>query len=109
MRRKLLTTAPVRAGDCAQTEPEFGRCKDVERLYGVRRGSLYGLHRQGKIKGVLLRVAGAKSGVRLWHLQSVRDFIEGEMARQNPEPATINAIKQPTPAAKAAMPEGVAQ
>ena len=83
MERFKKTSAPVRAGDCASLLPEFGRCADVQRLFGLRRGTLDGLHRKGKIKGVLLRVAGTKSGVRLWHLQSIREFIALEMSRQS--------------------------
>lgn len=74
-----LTTQPIQSGNTAGVLPEFGRTADVQRLFGLKRGTLYGLHRQGKIKGVLLRVAGQKSGVRLWHLESVRHLINEQM------------------------------
>jgi hypothetical protein len=76
------TTSPVEPGNFRGVLPEFGRCADVQRMFGLRRGTLYNLHKQGKIKGVLLRVAGQKSGVRLWHLQSIRDLINCQMAEQ---------------------------
>lgn len=75
MRDKHMTTAPVRAGDTCGIAPEFGRIPDVTRLFGLRRGTIYGLLALGKIKGVLLRVRGSKSGVRLIDLASVRCYI----------------------------------
>jgi hypothetical protein len=34
------------------------------------------------VKSCLLRVAGQKSGVRLWHFESIRTFIHAQMAAQ---------------------------
>jgi hypothetical protein len=82
MARIKVTTDPVQPGDTTGVQPEFGRCADVQRIYGLRRGSLYNLHRQGKVKGVLLRAEGQKSGVRLWHLRSISDLINSQMANQ---------------------------
>jgi hypothetical protein len=90
--RKLLTTAPVRAGDCVGQQPEFGRTADVTRLYGIKRGSLYALHRAGKVKGCVLRVQGDRSGVRLWHLASVRACIVAAMTDQDRQPVR-SAVK----------------
>ena len=70
-----VTTGAVKAGDCGQLLPEFGRLGDVERLFGLTRGTTYNLLWRGEIKGCNLRVTGAKSGVRLIALQSVRDYI----------------------------------
>ena len=70
-----MTTAPVKAGDCSGQQPEFGRWRDVERLYGIKRGCLYALLADQKVRGCLLRVRGRKSGVRLFDLQSIRDYI----------------------------------
>jgi len=70
-----MTTAPVRAGDFTGAQPEFGRWQHLERQFGIRRGTAYNLLGEGKIKGVLLRVKGQKSGVRLFDLGSVRDYI----------------------------------
>jgi hypothetical protein len=84
MNRKKLeaTTAPVRAGDITGVQPEFGRIADVQRLYAIRRGCCYALLADGKIKGVLLRVRGQKSGVRLIDLASVRDYIRQCQAKE---------------------------
>ncbi len=55
--------------------PEFGRVSDVERIWGIKRGLLYLLLKQGEIKSAVIRRKGARTGVRLVHLQSVRDFL----------------------------------
>ena len=78
------TTEPLKAGNFNRTEPEFGSCNDVRRQFGIKRGTLYNLLADGKIKGVLLRVRGQKSGVRLISILSVREFIRSEMANSNP-------------------------
>lgn len=69
------TTAPVQAGDFSQTNQEFGRVADVARQFGLKRGTTYNLLADGKITGVLLRVRGKTSGVRLIHMASVRAYI----------------------------------
>jgi len=77
--RQQLTISPVEPVNSAGIVPEFGRCSDLLRLFGLKRGSAYNLLAEGKIKGVLLRVRGQKSGVRLFDLQSVRQFIHSQM------------------------------
>ena len=80
---KPTTTAPVQLGEFSGAEREFGRDRHVEEIFGIKRGTLRNLWSDGKVKSVLLRVRGAKSGVRLWHMNSIRDFIEAEAARSN--------------------------
>lgn len=83
MKKTFETTiAPVRAGDFTGATPEFGRCLDCTRLFGLKRGTLYNLLRERRIRGVLLRVKGQKSGVRLFHLASIRSLIEEQMNRE---------------------------
>ena len=74
-----LTTDPIQVADVSAVLPEFGRHRDVERLFGITRGTLFNLLADGKVKGVLLRVRGQKSGLRLIHLESVRSNIHHEM------------------------------
>lgn len=81
MRKEQTTIAPVKAGNFTNTNSEFGRVADVTRLFGLRRGTLYALLRTGKVRGVLLRVQRGKSGVRLFDMASVREFIRAEMNR----------------------------
>ena len=80
---KEQTTEPVSPCHTAELKPEFGRIRDVERLYGIKRGTLYGLLGAGRIRGCLLRVKGNRSGVRLIDLQSVRNLIHAHMDQQN--------------------------
>lgn len=80
---KAKTVETVTAGDTANNLPEFGRAGDVQRLFGIKRGTLYNLLADRKVKGCVLRVRGSKSGVRLIHLASVRNLIMGEMDAQN--------------------------
>lgn len=79
MKKENLTTAPVEPGSFTGASPEFGRLADVQRLYGLKRGTCYNLLRDGKIRGCLLRVRGKKSGCRLIEMSSVRNFIRSQM------------------------------
>jgi len=81
----VTTTQPVEPGDFRNHEPEFGRQRDVQFKYGIKRGTLYNLLNDGKIKGVLLRVRGQKSGVRLFDMASIRSYVAQQMAEQNAE------------------------
>lgn len=76
---KLKTTAPVESGNFTGATPEFGRLADVQRLYGLKRGTCYNLLAAGKIRGCLLRVKGKKSGVRIFDMASVRACIVEQM------------------------------
>ena len=73
------TTAPVVPGDFTDASKEFGRDRDALSVYSLKRGTLRNLYAQGKIRGVLLRVCGSKSGVRLWDMASIRDYIRSQM------------------------------
>ena len=79
MKKRKTTTAPVQPGNFAGVMPEFGRAADLQRLFGLRRGTIYNLLRAGKIRGCLLRIKGKKSGVRLFEIQSVRDLVRSQM------------------------------
>ena len=72
-----VTIQPLKAAEPATAKPEFGRTSYVEANYGLKRGTIYNLHHDGKIRGYLLRVRGQKSGVRLWDLASIEQFIRG--------------------------------
>jgi hypothetical protein len=70
-----LTTTRVVVGDFSKAEPEWCRVPDVFRIFGIRRGSLYNLLKDGEIKSVCLRRRGYKQGQRLIQIASVRDFL----------------------------------
>jgi hypothetical protein len=74
-----LTTEPVRAGDTGGMEPEFARLPDIQRLFGIKRGTAYNLLAAGKIKGVSLREPGQRHGCRLVHVASVRAFLNSKL------------------------------
>lgn len=88
MADEIKTTEPVEPGKFAGTPKEFGRDKDADAIFSLKRGTLRNLHAQGKIHGVLLRVCGQKSGVRLWDMASIRDYIRSQMepAKKGVEP-----------------------
>jgi hypothetical protein len=70
-----LTTAEPRAADVSMMPPEFIRPADVQKLFGIKRGHLYCLLRDGAIRSVCLRRRGFRSGARLLDVQSIRDFL----------------------------------
>lgn len=73
---KTMTTDPISvASPSNSTLPEFGRWRDVERLFGIKRGTLYNLINEGKIKSVMLRRKGNVHGCRLIHLASVSQYL----------------------------------
>jgi hypothetical protein len=67
--------ATAAVSDCSQPLPEFGRADDVRRIFGLKRGHLYKLIADGKVRSVSLREPGCARGARLIHLASVRDFL----------------------------------
>lgn len=77
---------PPVAGDCAGVLPEFGRIRDVERIFAIKRGLLYRKINDGTIRSISLRERGKKFGCRLIYLASVRQWLYGELAKQNPSP-----------------------
>ena len=62
--------------------PEFGRWRDVQRLFGIKRGTLYNLIAEGKIKSVVMRRKGNVHGCRLIHLASISQYLNGLLETQ---------------------------
>ena len=59
-----------------QHDAEFGRIPDVRSRFGIPRSKrLYELINEGKIKSASIRKKGARTGVRLIDLASVRAFV----------------------------------
>ena len=69
------TAQPIKPAIFIGIKPEFGTSDDVRRHFGIKKGTLYNLHKGGKIRGKSLRVTGTFKGVRLWDLESIRGFI----------------------------------
>jgi hypothetical protein len=78
------TTAPIRPATPSDFNPEFLRTEDVRKVFGIKRGTLYNLAQLGKVKGVLLRIRGNKTGVRLWSVDSIRAYLHSEMEAVSP-------------------------
>jgi hypothetical protein len=77
------TTETVKATSPTPTPlPEFGRWRDVERHFGIKRGTLYNLMAEGKVKSVVLRRKGNVHGCRLIHLASVSEYLNGLLQTQ---------------------------
>jgi hypothetical protein len=77
----LLTDATV-AGNTNGMLSEFGRWRDVERLFGIKRGLLHLICAEGKVKSVLIRRRGNIHGTRYYYLPSVRAYLHGLMEEQ---------------------------
>jgi len=84
MNNKGFTTKPIALGNCTDVMPEFGRFQDVQRLFGLKRPTVYNLIAEGLIKSVSLRRRGQMKGVRLIYLQSVSEYLHRLMNEQNP-------------------------
>ncbi len=85
-----FTTAPVIAANCGDVLPEFGRWQDVQRIFGIKRGTLYLLVAEGRIKSVSLRRRGNLKGCRLYYLQSISEYLHRLMNEQNPQTLSTN-------------------
>lgn len=62
----------------------FGRWRDVEKKFGLKRGKTYQLASEGKIKTVSLRKPGQCQGVRLFHMPSIEKYLMCLLVAQNP-------------------------
>jgi hypothetical protein len=80
-RRKELTAAPIEPGKI--TQPEFCRPADCRHLFGLSRTFTYTLIQSGKIKSVCLRKPGARTGIRLLHVASIREWLTSQMEAQS--------------------------
>jgi hypothetical protein len=63
--------------------PEFGRWQDVQRIFGIKRGTLYNLMAEGKVKSLVLRRKGNVHGCRIIHLASVSAYLNGLLENQH--------------------------
>ena len=75
---KAITIEPVDVPANPGTFPvrgEWGRWRDLERNFGIKRGTAYNLIAEGKIKSIVLRRRGNLRGCRLFNLDSVRQYL----------------------------------
>lgn len=57
-------------------EVEWCDTKTASRLFFLSKPALYTLRAEGKIRSSCIRRHGAIRGRRLWHIESIRSFIE---------------------------------
>jgi hypothetical protein len=72
------TFANIEPANIGEIKPEFGTSDDVRKYFGIKKGTLYNLHKCGKVRGKVLRVTGEFKGVRIWDMGSVRAFIHSQ-------------------------------
>ena len=72
------TFAEIAPAIIGEIRPEFGTSEDVRKYFGIKKGTLYNLHKMQKVRGKVLRVTGQFKGVRLWDMQSVRACIQSQ-------------------------------
>lgn len=74
----MHTIEEIKPANIGEIKPEFGTTKDVRKYYGIKQGTLYNLHKLGKVRGKVLRVTGEFKGVRLWDMSSIRTLINSQ-------------------------------
>jgi hypothetical protein len=79
-----FTTAPVAIGATTGVLPEFGRWQYVQRLFGIKKGTLYNLVNDGMVKTVHLRRKGNEHGCTLFYLPGISQLLHATMDAQNP-------------------------
>lgn len=79
----LFTLQPVTESSNSNLIPEFGRWQDVQRLFGIKRGTLYNLWAEGKIKSASVRRRGNKCGCRLFYLPGISEYLKSLMQQPN--------------------------
>jgi hypothetical protein len=59
---------------------EWGDAEDIEQRFGIGRGTLYKLANANRIKSTVFKTAeDAQKGVRLFNIQSIREFLEANV------------------------------
>jgi hypothetical protein len=66
-----------------KNQPEWADEKFITRNFGLGHTSLYNLRLAGKIRTTSTRAEGMNRGKRLFHVQSVRDFLEAQEIAEN--------------------------
>lgn len=62
---------------------EFGRARDVEIQFSIKRGLLYRWLREGKIRSISLREPGRKFGPRIFWMPEIRALLLKKLDEQN--------------------------
>jgi helix-turn-helix protein len=60
--------------------PQWGSAEDIRRIFGITRGTLYKLAKANRIKSTVFKTKeDARKGVRLFSIQSIREFLEANV------------------------------
>jgi hypothetical protein len=62
--------------------PEWADEKYVTRMFGITHTPLYNLRKEGFIRSASTRLPGKNYGKRLYHIGSIRDFLEAQEAKE---------------------------
>lgn len=74
---KRPTTKQTHATDTSTSlRKEWGRDRDAEAVFSLKRGVLRILHEKGMIRSALVQASGSKSGQRLWDMKSIAAYLE---------------------------------
>jgi len=79
MNQKTAAQSPVASN---APDAEFCDSAGAKLRFGLGRSYLYNLLADGAIKGVSLRKRGQVKGKRLWNVDSIRDYLNKQMAEQ---------------------------
>jgi hypothetical protein len=59
---------------------EWGDAEKIEQIFGITKGTLYKLADAGYIQSALLKTKeGARKGVRLFSIQSIREYVQANV------------------------------
>jgi hypothetical protein len=76
----IFTINPIGTTEADAIRAEFLRTEDVRRVFGIKRGTLYNLHKARSVRGAVIRRRGNTKGIRVWDAQSIRDYIQSQMS-----------------------------
>lgn len=68
---------------------EWAREKEITARFGLSHTILFNLRKERKIRSVSTRGEGQKYGARLFHVESIREYI----AKQEEQEAVLGAVK----------------
>jgi len=83
MTRKSKSRSPSEVSVSAATE--YTDFRGVLELFGLRRSTAYHLDNEGLIKSVSLAEHGEKRGKRLFHVPSIRAYLNSKLENEQPK------------------------
>jgi hypothetical protein len=83
MTKKTKSRSPSEVSVSAATE--YTDFRGVLELFGLRRSTAYHLDNEGLIKSVSLAEHGEKRGKRLFHVPSIRAYLNSKLENEQPK------------------------